>query len=142
MAPFHAPISTTYNDAASPERDRSGVATLLSSSASDDNGHQDHFILEAGKTSLTDRIANLAKQGRNFDAVNLLETALNRSDEQTLGAIAKIAHEAYARMEPGDAKNVLKDVLADWGIDADNRPQPPRPSLMVLSFPHGPGGRN
>ncbi|HBR68892.1 MAG TPA: hypothetical protein DEA55_05905 [Rhodospirillaceae bacterium] len=131
MTLFHSPISGTYNDLASPRESASGAVALLSGSADGDNSHQDHFSLEAGKTSLIDRVANLAKQGRTFDVVNLLETVLKNSDERTVGIVAKIALDAYDRMEPSDAKNVLKDVLADWGMDADNRPAPPRPSFTV-----------
>lgn len=135
MKPFHAPISGTYNELASPRESGNVVALLSGNADGDNNNRQDHFLLEAGRTSLTDRIANLAKQGRSFDVVNLLETALNRSDERTVGKVAKIALDAYSHMDDGDAKNVLKDVLADWGMDADNHPRAPHPSFTAPSTP-------
>jgi len=82
----------------------------------------EHLTLDAGETSLFDRVTNLINDGRPDVAIAHLEAALNGASEETIGAIAHTAIHARNMMDHyGYEKQsgVLTGILSDWGMGWD-----------------------
>ena len=88
----------------------------------EDEGRTEDLILEAGETSLSDRVANLITEGQPYDAIARLESALNNADDKTISEVAKTALHAYELMSHygyDEQANILGTILSDYGLDVN-----------------------